>query len=55
MKKYKVRKNSIADRTLRAAAVLDKEPWSYIAFTITWIMIIIACGLAYNSVVPMYQ
>ena len=55
MKKYKTRKGSIADKAVRAAAAMDREPWSVIIFTALCIGFMIACGLAYNSVVPAYQ
>lgn len=55
MKKYRVRKGSIADRTMKAVAVIDSQPWATIAFCITCAAIIAALMLGYNSVVPAYQ
>ena len=43
------------EQLIRTAAVLDRQPWAIILFTITVAAIMVACGMAYNSVVPAYQ
>lgn len=50
-----MRKNQIRRAALRAARVIDRPPVCYIAFTAFVIVSMIACGLAFNSVVPAYQ
>ena len=55
MKKYRVRKGSIIDKTMRAVEALDREPWSLIAFGVLCAGIMVACAAAYNGVVPAYQ
>lgn len=55
MKKYRIRKGSIADVTVKAVRVLDQSPWAAVIFTAVVTAMMIACFLAYNSVVPAYQ
>ena len=55
MKKTRVRKGSIAEKAVHAVEVLDRQPWAMILFMATVAAIMIACGMAYNTVVPAYQ
>ncbi len=55
MKKYKIRKGSIADKAVRFADTLDRQPWCYIAFAVFMGGFVAAMMLAYNGVVPAYQ
>ena len=54
-KKNHIRSGTIAEKAMYLVEALDREPWSYIAFTVTCAIIIVVCALAYNSVVPAYQ
>ncbi len=55
MKKYRIRKGSIADVTVKAVRVLDQEPWALIIYTAVCAALMIGGALTYNTVVPAYQ
>ena len=48
-------KKHIEDRLIKVATIMDRPPVSVILFAAVCIGIMIACGAAYNSVVPAYQ
>ena len=55
MKKRRTKKSHTKEQLIRTVMVLDRQPWATILFAITVAAIMIACGMAYNSVVPAYQ
>ena len=55
MKRYRIRKGSIADKAVKAACAIESQPWQTIAFCITMAVFTAVLMLAYNSVVPAYQ
>lgn len=48
-------KRRIKRQLIRTAMVLDRQPWAMILYMATVAAIMIACGMAYNSVIPAYQ
>ena len=48
-------KRRIKRQLIRTAMVLDRQPWAMILYMATVAAIMIACGMAYNTVVPAYQ
>lgn len=50
-----MKKGNIVDKAIWLADKMDEQPWAMILFCITCTAIMVACALAYNSVVPAYQ
>lgn len=55
MKRNRIRKGSAADKIVRAAEIIDKQPWAMIAFAIIVAAFMIGGAAIYNTVVPAYQ
>lgn len=49
------KKERITSRMIRASEALDQSPWAAVIFAAVVTAMMIACFLAYNSVVPAYQ
>lgn len=55
MKKTRVRRGSIAEKTMHAVEALDRPLPSMILFSIFIAMMMIGGAMIYNTVVPAYQ
>ena len=55
MKRIRIEKRNMAEKMIRAAETIDRQPWAMIAFTIVVAAFMIGGALIYNTVVPAYQ